>query len=175
MLWRGVARRDSCRSPFYAGPSQLIASAGLPDAGIGEKAAATDPKRSRGSAVGTMRKTIRLRDKEHRKFVLRQPCLVCGRVPSDPHHLTFTQPRAMGRRRRQRVHRSDLPSSPPGASSLGQRGPHGGASSTLTRFRSPSSFGSRAERMVNCSHRVERSGTHSLRTRPIHQLTIDLA
>ena len=82
----------------YAGPSQLIASAGLPDAGIGEKAAATDPKRSRGSAVGTMRKTIRLRDKEHRKFVLRQPCLVCGRVPSDPHHLTFTQPRAMGRR-----------------------------------------------------------------------------
>jgi hypothetical protein len=30
--------------------------------------------------------------------VLRQPCLVCGRVPSDPHHLTFTQPRALGRR-----------------------------------------------------------------------------
>ena len=25
-------------------------------------------------------------------------CLVCGRVPSDPHHLTFTQPRALGRR-----------------------------------------------------------------------------
>ena len=23
---------------------------------------------------------------------------VCGRVPSDPHHLTFTQPRALGRR-----------------------------------------------------------------------------
>jgi hypothetical protein len=29
--------------------------------------------------------------------VLRQACLVCGRVPSDPHHLTFTQPRALGR------------------------------------------------------------------------------
>ena len=41
---------------------------------------------------------VRLRDKDHRKFVLRQPCLVCGRVPSDPHHLTFTQPRALGRR-----------------------------------------------------------------------------
>jgi dTDP-4-dehydrorhamnose reductase len=40
----------------------------------------------------------RLRDKDHRKFVLRQPCLVCGRLPSDPHHLTFTQPRALGRR-----------------------------------------------------------------------------
>jgi hypothetical protein len=23
-------------------------------------------------------------DKDHRKFVLRHPCLVCGRVPSDP-------------------------------------------------------------------------------------------
>jgi hypothetical protein len=34
----------------------------------------------------------------HRRFVLRQPCLVCERVPSDAHHLTFTQPRAMGRR-----------------------------------------------------------------------------
>jgi hypothetical protein len=43
-------------------------------------------------------KTVRLRDKEHRKFVMRQSCLVCGRVPSDPHHLTFTQPRALGRR-----------------------------------------------------------------------------
>ena len=28
----------------------------------------------------------------------RQPCLVCGRVPSDSHHLTFAQPRALGRR-----------------------------------------------------------------------------
>jgi hypothetical protein len=43
-------------------------------------------------------KTVRLRNKDHRKFVLRQPCLVCGRVPSDPHHLTFTQPRALGHR-----------------------------------------------------------------------------
>src|SRR5438093_13387417 len=37
-------------------------------------------------------------DKNHRKFVTRQPCLVCGRLPSDSHHLTFTQPRALGRR-----------------------------------------------------------------------------
>jgi len=38
----------------------------------------------------------RLRDKAHLKFVASQPCLVCGRQPSDPHHLRFTQPRAMG-------------------------------------------------------------------------------
>jgi hypothetical protein len=43
-------------------------------------------------------KTIRLRDKEHTRFVSRQPCVVCGRTPSDPHHLRFAQPRALGRK-----------------------------------------------------------------------------
>jgi hypothetical protein len=38
----------------------------------------------------------RLRDKAHLKFVGSQPCLVCGRSPSDPHHLRFAQPRAIG-------------------------------------------------------------------------------
>ena len=38
----------------------------------------------------------RLRDKAHLKFVAGQPCLVCGRQPSDPHHLRFAQPRALG-------------------------------------------------------------------------------
>ncbi len=40
----------------------------------------------------------RHRDKTHLKFVASQPCLVCGRSPSDAHHLRFTQPRAMGRK-----------------------------------------------------------------------------
>jgi hypothetical protein len=38
----------------------------------------------------------RLRDKAHLKFVASQPCLICGRSPSDPHHLRFAQPRAIG-------------------------------------------------------------------------------
>ena len=40
----------------------------------------------------------RLRDKLHREFVAAQPCVVCGRQPSDAHHLRFTQPRALGRK-----------------------------------------------------------------------------
>ena len=40
----------------------------------------------------------RLRDKAHLKFVASQPCLICGRQPSDPHHLRFAQPRAIGRK-----------------------------------------------------------------------------
>jgi hypothetical protein len=55
-------------------------------------------KQSRADVVRALGKTVRLRDKDHRRFVLRQACLVCGRVPSDPHHLTFTQPHALGRR-----------------------------------------------------------------------------
>ena len=40
----------------------------------------------------------RLRDKDHLRFVAKQPCLVCGRIPADPHHLRFTQHRALGRK-----------------------------------------------------------------------------
>ena len=40
----------------------------------------------------------RYRNKEHLRFVVQQPCLVCGRTPSDPHHLRFMQPRALGRK-----------------------------------------------------------------------------
>jgi hypothetical protein len=40
----------------------------------------------------------RIRDKEHLRFVARQPCLICGRQPSDPHHLRFAQPQALGRK-----------------------------------------------------------------------------
>ncbi len=43
-------------------------------------------------------KTIRLRDKEHCKFVTTQPCVVCGRTPSEAHHIRFAQPRALGRK-----------------------------------------------------------------------------
>ncbi len=40
----------------------------------------------------------RLRDKEHLRYVATQPCLHCGRVPSQAHHLRFAQPRAMSRK-----------------------------------------------------------------------------
>jgi hypothetical protein len=42
--------------------------------------------------------TRRLRDKVHIKWVSTRPCLICGRQPSDPHHLRFAQPRALGRK-----------------------------------------------------------------------------
>ena len=40
----------------------------------------------------------RFRDRNHVKFVAKQPCLICGRSPSDAHHLRFAQHRALGRK-----------------------------------------------------------------------------
>ena len=40
----------------------------------------------------------RLRDRGHVRYVTRQPCLICGRRPSDAHHLRFAQNRALGRK-----------------------------------------------------------------------------
>ena len=49
-------------------------------------------------AVTAISKPVRDRDREHLKFVAAQPCLVCGRTPSDPHHIKFAEQRAMGRK-----------------------------------------------------------------------------
>jgi hypothetical protein len=40
----------------------------------------------------------RIRDRDHVRFVAKQSCLICGRLPSDPHHLRFAQHPALGRK-----------------------------------------------------------------------------
>jgi hypothetical protein len=40
----------------------------------------------------------RLRDDAHLRYVATLPCLVCGRAPTQAHHLRFAQPRALGRK-----------------------------------------------------------------------------
>ena len=40
----------------------------------------------------------RVRDREHVKLVAQQACLICGRRPSDAHHLRFAQNRALARK-----------------------------------------------------------------------------
>jgi hypothetical protein len=59
-------------------------------------AAATNEAGAGG--VHSAGKTIRLRDKDHLKFVSKKPCVVCGREPSDAHHIRFAQPRSLGRK-----------------------------------------------------------------------------
>ncbi len=40
----------------------------------------------------------RIRDKDHLRFVSTQPCVICGRLPADAHHLRFAQSRALSRK-----------------------------------------------------------------------------
>jgi ERF superfamily len=40
----------------------------------------------------------RYRNKAHLRYVAQQACLLCGRKPSDAHHLRHLQPRALGRK-----------------------------------------------------------------------------
>ena len=85
------------QTPHAVHDKELV-SAGQADADTSHKTSPVLKNRSRSGVIRALGKTVRLRDKDHRRFVLRQPCLVCGRVPSDPHHLTFTQPRGLGYR-----------------------------------------------------------------------------
>jgi ERF superfamily len=63
-------------------------------------AASTDLDRSDGidKSVLAVAAPRRYRNREHLRFVAKQPCLICGRRPSDPHHLRYLQPRALGRK-----------------------------------------------------------------------------
>jgi hypothetical protein len=70
----------------------------------GPKVIATRDSTDAGQAKGidksilTVAAPRRYRNREHLRYVAQQACLVCGRKPSDPHHLGFTQPRALGRK-----------------------------------------------------------------------------
>ena len=73
--------------------------------GLGERRKVRSRKSDRLNASAGIEKSElshaeprRIRDREHVRFVIKQPCLICGRTPSDPHHLRFTQPRALGRK-----------------------------------------------------------------------------
>ena len=133
-----------------------VMPAGRPDAGDGQKASKVSGKPPRNGAVRALAKTVRLRDKEHRKFVSQQACLVCGRTPSDPHHLTFMQPRALG-------HRSAMssPSRCVGSTTASfiarVTRPRGGARTTLILFQSRSGSGSTRGSMARPPRSVEAS------------------
>jgi len=60
------------------------------------------PSRARERRIDKSRLSLpeprRIRDRDHVRYVAQQSCLVCGRSPSDAHHLRFAQPPALGRK-----------------------------------------------------------------------------
>src|SRR5262249_33217319 len=78
-------------------PSSDAAAAGPEAIATTER---TDPRQAKGidKSILTVAAPRRYRNREHLRYIAQQACLVCGRKPSDPHHLGFTQPRALGRK-----------------------------------------------------------------------------
>ena len=75
----------------------MIPPAG-PQETVSAKAAAPDQAEGIDKSILTVAAPRRYRNREHLRYVAQQACLICGRKPSDPHHLGFTQPRALGRK-----------------------------------------------------------------------------
>jgi hypothetical protein len=72
-----------------------------PQSGGHEIGKIDDPKSGQGGidkSVLTVAAPRRYRNPDHLRFVMQQPCLLCGRKPSDAHHIRFVQPRALGRK-----------------------------------------------------------------------------
>jgi hypothetical protein len=86
----------------------LPAYEGQPPGEAGPPATAIDlqpdrpGKRSRSKSIDKsalpFSEPRRIRDRDHIRYVAKQPCLICGRQPCDAHHLRFTQSRALGRK-----------------------------------------------------------------------------
>ena len=77
--------------------SSVIPPAGSQET-VSTKAAAPGQAKGIDKSILTVAAPRRYRNREHLRYVAQQACLLCGRKPSDPHHLGFTQPRALGRK-----------------------------------------------------------------------------
>src|SRR5262245_23183397 len=86
-------------------PSPQYGAGGLADSSPSPSLPPQNPRptkatgsRIRVAADGPPTKPRRCRDKDHLRFITRQPCTVCGRQPCEAHHIRFAQPSALGRK-----------------------------------------------------------------------------
>lgn len=88
-----TTRLAQLRSSYQNAPPRQTEGLTREDAHEGQDEAA-------GATNGALAlsKLVRHRDREHLRFAAKQPCLVCGRQPCDPHHLRFAQPRGLGQK-----------------------------------------------------------------------------
>jgi ERF superfamily len=88
-------------SPSTIGPNAIAVPDDEPNLAKGQAFDALEAAAPQTTIVEPRRvtaKTIRLRDKEHCKFVATHPCVICGRTAAESHHIRFAQPRAQSRK-----------------------------------------------------------------------------
>jgi hypothetical protein len=88
------ASAEAADDPAPSSDAGLVGTHATPANGNG------DPDRPAGieKSVLVTAKLRRYRNPEHLRYVAQQACLICGRKQSDPHHLRYLQPRALGRK-----------------------------------------------------------------------------
>ena len=94
----GLGETDPIAVAASSSPSSVAGAQPSSRAGTGSNTPSTSLPDGIDKAELAFPEPRRIRDKDHLKFVARQPCLICGRSPSDPHHLRFAQSRALGRK-----------------------------------------------------------------------------
>jgi hypothetical protein len=93
-------RTQGTSGPSEAGPARRLANGTAPSAsesslsGLDPHPSPSLPARI-DKSVPTISEQKRIRSKEHLRFVAQQPCLICGRAPSQAHHVRYAQPRGL--------------------------------------------------------------------------------
>jgi hypothetical protein len=101
----GWRQRTNCPQPTPSVSrrlAKLTAVASSPESG-GTVTVLSDQGQAHKAETPQIDKSIlafpeprRIRDRDHIRHVIKQACLICGRRPSDPHHLRFAECRALG-------------------------------------------------------------------------------
>jgi hypothetical protein len=95
---RGLEAQLASTGPDNSPPDELRRLAPEPPGGQPPRSTTSRPQGIDESRLVLM-EPRRYRNKDHVRFVAAQPCTVCGRQPSDPHHLRFAQQRWAARYR----------------------------------------------------------------------------
>src|SRR5262249_21674733 len=88
-------------SALFPSKSAEVVNVYPPESGGHEIDKIDEPNSDQGGIDKSVLKVAaprRYRNRDHLRFVMQQPCLLCGRKPSDAHHIRFVQPRALGRK-----------------------------------------------------------------------------
>jgi hypothetical protein len=87
---------DPAAMPAAAGAPVTVVATAKPLATTGSDDGDAAPRIDK--SVLALSTPKRYHNKGHLRFVIQQPCLLCGRKPSDAHHIRFAQARALGRK-----------------------------------------------------------------------------
>ena len=91
-----VADAERVETAFRAKLATFDRRDALPEAPISQNSAKSGTGIDK--SVLAVPEPRRIRDRDHVRSVAKQPCLICGRQPSDAHHLRYAQARALGRK-----------------------------------------------------------------------------